>query len=388
MISCLIADDQAMVREGFGALLAAQPGITVAGLAADGAQAVALARRTRPDVILMDVRMPVLDGLQATRELLGTLRPGDQAPRVLMLTTFDLDEYVYEALRAGASGFLLKDAPAAELVHAVRVVAAGEALLAPSVTRRLIADFAKRPRPAAGGHSRPGDPVAQLTPREAQVLTLIARGMSNAEISAALVIAGQTTKTHVGRILMKLGLRDRAQAVVFAYESGLVTPGELQHFLHLQRHGRVAEAVVQGAGDRVLAVYVESDGRHAPCARLGLGQQHRGTPVPAPAVPGLDLDVVYPGHHRVVLSGHRQPEHADRLVAGQQPEHELSRRVQPGGEHPVGIPPRLLPRVAGREGARGGDMLGVPGHLPRHPFVVLGLCRRPQAERVVVHRDI
>jgi DNA-binding NarL/FixJ family response regulator len=226
VISCLIADDQAMVREGFGALLTAQPGITVAGLAADGAEAVALARRARPDVILMDVRMPVLDGLQATRELLGTLRPGDPAPRVLMLTTFDLDEYVYEALRAGASGFLLKDAPAAELVHAVRVVAAGEALLAPSVTRRLIADFAKRPRPAAGGRPRPGDPLAQLTPREAEVLTLIARGMSNAEISASLVIAEQTTKTHVGRILMKLGLRDRAQAVVFAYESGLVTPGE------------------------------------------------------------------------------------------------------------------------------------------------------------------
>ncbi len=223
MISCVIADDQAMVREGFGALLAAQPGITVAGLAADGAEAVSLARRVRPDVVLMDVRMPVLDGLQATRELLS---PKGQVPRVLMLTTFDLDEYVYEALRAGASGFLLKDAPAAELVHAVRVVAAGEALLAPSVTRRLIADFAKRPRPATPGQPRPGDPIAQLTPREAEVLTLIARGMSNAEISASLVIAGQTTKTHVGRILMKLGLRDRVQAVVFAYESGLVIPGE------------------------------------------------------------------------------------------------------------------------------------------------------------------
>jgi DNA-binding NarL/FixJ family response regulator len=228
-ISCLIADDQAMVREGFGALLAAQPGITVAGLAADGAEAVALARRTSPDVVLMDVRMPVLDGLAATRELLGEGNSGQPGPRVLMLTTFDLDEYVYEALRAGASGFLLKDAPAAELVHAVRVVAAGDALLAPSVTRRLIAGFAKRP-PAAGvmpasRHGR-GARLAELTPREAEVLTLIARGMSNAEISATLVIAGQTTKTHVGRILMKLGLRDRAQAVVFAYESGLVTPGE------------------------------------------------------------------------------------------------------------------------------------------------------------------
>ena len=213
VISCLIADDQAMVREGFGALLAAQPGIVVAGLAADGAEAVKMARQARPDVVLMDVRMPVMDGLAATRELLS----GNGGPRILMLTTFDLDEYVYEALRAGASGFLLKDAPAAELVHAVRVVAAGEALLAPSVTRRLIADFTRRPRRAA---------LSQLTPREAEVLTLIARGMSNAEISATLVIADQTTKTHVGRILMKLQLRDRAQAVVFAYESGLVTPGE------------------------------------------------------------------------------------------------------------------------------------------------------------------
>ena len=227
MISCLIADDQAMVREGFGALLAAQPGIAVAGLAADGAEAVRLARQTRPDVVLMDVRMPVLDGLQATRQLLSDpsapSAPSD-APRILMLTTFDLDEYVYEALRAGASGFLLKDAPAAELVHAVRVVAAGDALLAPSVTRRLIADFTKRPR--ARATAPVGPPHSPLTPREEEVLTLIARGMSNAEISDTLVIAEQTTKTHVGRILMKLQLRDRAQAVVFAYESGLVTPGE------------------------------------------------------------------------------------------------------------------------------------------------------------------
>jgi DNA-binding NarL/FixJ family response regulator len=229
MISCLIADDQAMVREGFGALLAAQPGITVAGLAADGAEAVSLARQTRPDVVLMDVRMPVLDGLQATRELLAghpdhAGHAGREAPKVLMLTTFDLDEYVYEALRAGASGFLLKDAPAAELVHAVRVVAAGDALLAPSVTRRLIADFTRRP--PARTTAPVGPPHSPLTPREEEVLTLIARGMSNAEISDTLVIAEQTTKTHVGRILMKLQLRDRAQAVVFAYESGLVSPGE------------------------------------------------------------------------------------------------------------------------------------------------------------------
>lgn len=226
MIRCLIADDQAMVREGFGALLAAQDGLEVAGLAADGAQAVALGRRLRPDVVLMDVRMPVMDGLAATRELLRGPAAGAGGPRVLMLTTFDLDEYVYEALRAGASGFLLKDAPADELTRAVRVVAAGDALLAPSVTRRLIADYARRPfmaEPPASGTSQSA--LRDLTPRETEVLRLIARGLSNAEISAALVIAEQTTKTHVGRILMKLCLRDRAQAVVIAYESGLVTPG-------------------------------------------------------------------------------------------------------------------------------------------------------------------
>ena len=215
---CLIADDQAMVREGFAAVLAAQPGLLVAGQAADGAEAVRQARELRPDLVLMDVRMPVMDGLEATRRIMSA----PPAPRVLMLTTFDLDDYVYAALRAGASGFLLKDATVAELVQAVRVVASGDALLAPSVTRRLIADFARQPR------SDPPFPLAlgALTQRETEVLRLIARGLSNAEISDTLVIAEQTTKTHVGRILAKLGLRDRAQAVVLAYESGLVAPGE------------------------------------------------------------------------------------------------------------------------------------------------------------------
>jgi len=216
---CLIADDQAMVREGFAAVLAAQPALVVVGQAADGADAVQQAQRLRPDIVLMDVRMPVMDGLQATRQILTTA--GAAWPRVLMLTTFDLDEYVYAALRAGASGFLLKDATAAELVHAVRVVAAGEALLAPSVTRRLIADFARQPRP--GPAVQPA--LGALTPRETEVLRLIAHGLSNTEISDTLVIAEQTTKTHVGRILAKLDLRDRAQAVVLAYETGLVTPG-------------------------------------------------------------------------------------------------------------------------------------------------------------------
>ena len=220
MIKVLIADDQAMVRQGFGALLAAQPDLLVVGDAADGAAAVARTRELDPDVVLMDVRMPVLDGLEATRRLLGRGHP--DRPKVLILTTFDLDDYVYEALRAGASGFLLKDAPAEELVHAVRVVAAGEALLAPKVTRRLIAEFAARPR---ADRPRP-TALNALTARETDVLRLIARGRSNGEIATDLVVAEQTVKTHMGRILAKLSLRDRAQAVVFAYETGLVAVGE------------------------------------------------------------------------------------------------------------------------------------------------------------------
>jgi DNA-binding NarL/FixJ family response regulator len=210
-IRVLIADDQAMVREGLSVLLGAQPGIEVVGEAADGREAVAKAAALRPDVVLMDVRMPVMDGLAATRAIEG--------PRVIVLTTFDLDEYVYEALRNGASGFLLKDASAAALAEAVRVVAAGDALLAPSVTRRLIGEFA-RLGPASGT----GAKLEQLTARETEVLVLVARGLSNAEIAADLVIAEQTVKTHVSRVLVKLGLRDRTQAAVFAYETGLVHP--------------------------------------------------------------------------------------------------------------------------------------------------------------------
>jgi len=221
MIRVLIVDDQAMVRQGFAALLAAQPDLVVVGDAADGAQGVSAARQHAPDVVLMDIRMPVLDGLEATRRLLD-VGPGLHRPKVLMLTTFDLDDYVFEALRAGASGFLLKDAPAAELVNAVRVVAAGEGLLAPTVTRRLIEEFASRPRIRRAQPAR----LAALTPRETEVLRLIARGQSNVEIAASLVVAEQTVKTHVGRILGKLDLRDRAQAVVFAYETGLVVPGD------------------------------------------------------------------------------------------------------------------------------------------------------------------
>ncbi len=214
-IGVLVVDDQAMVRQGFSALLDAQPGLRVVGQAGDGVEAVAVAAATTPDVVLMDIRMPRMDGLEATRRILAAA----PACRVVVLTTFDVDDYVYEALRAGASGFVLKDAPAADLVRAVEVVAAGEALLAPTVTRRLIADVAGRPVAARAAPSR----FEVLTPREREVLVEIARGLSNTEIAAGLVLAEETVKTHVGRILAKLGLRDRVQAVVLAYEAGLVT---------------------------------------------------------------------------------------------------------------------------------------------------------------------
>jgi DNA-binding NarL/FixJ family response regulator len=219
-IRVLIADDQELVRTGFRLILETEDDITVVGQAADGAEAVNLARRHRPDVVLMDVRMPTLDGIEATARLVGPDASPPAAVRVLMLTTFDMDDYVYAALRNGASGFLLKDTPPEDLVRAIRVVAAGDALLAPSVTRRLIADVSRtRARPVVP----PG--MATLTDREREVLGLVARGLSNAEIAEALVLGETTVKTHVGRVLTKLGLRDRVQAVVLAYESGLVTPG-------------------------------------------------------------------------------------------------------------------------------------------------------------------
>ena len=216
MITTFIADDQAMVRQGFGALLSAQPDISVVGDAANGRDAVRLVQSLSPDVVLMDVRMPELNGLDAAREILAR----DTNTKVLMLTTFDVDDYVYAALRAGASGFLLKDAPADELVRAVRVVAAGDALLAPSITRRMIADLVSR----HAAPRRSADELARLTPRETEVLELLARGMSNAEIAAGLFVSEERVKTHVGKVFSKLGLRDRAQAVVIAYETGLVSP--------------------------------------------------------------------------------------------------------------------------------------------------------------------
>ena len=212
----LVADDQELVRAGFCVILEAA-GFAVAGEAADGARAVSLAASERPDVVLMDIRMPVMDGLEATRRI--TALPG--APKVVILTTFDLDDYVYEALRAGASGFLLKDAPRGDLIAAIRVAAAGDALLAPSVTRRLIEAFARRPAAAAPAPSK----LASLTPRERDILRLVARGRSNAEIARELVVSEATVKTHVGHLLAKLDLRDRVQAVILAYETGAVIPG-------------------------------------------------------------------------------------------------------------------------------------------------------------------
>ncbi|MEW2587435.1 response regulator transcription factor [Streptomyces virginiae] len=216
-IKVMIADDQMMVRQGFTVLLNAQPDIEVVGQAVDGADAVAKVAELAPDVVLMDIRMPGMGGIEATSVI---TRVPDASVKVLVLTTFDLDEYVYEALRAGASGFLLKDASADQLAEAVRVVAAGEALLSPNITKRLITEFSRMGAPRAPSRAR----IDVLTERETEVLSLIAQGLSNAEISEHLVLAEQTVKTHVSRILVKLGLRDRTQAAVFAYESGLIRP--------------------------------------------------------------------------------------------------------------------------------------------------------------------
>ena len=216
-IKVAVVDDQEIVRAGFAALLGTQDDFRVVGTAADGGEAVELCRAERPHVVLMDVRMPVLDGIEATRRVVSA---GKRPPRVIMLTTFDLDEYVYDALGAGASGFLLKDVTADTLFEAVRVVAAGDALLAPGVTRRLIAEFARlRPSVPSGP-----DALSELTPRETEVLRLVAEGLSNGEIAERLVVSDETIKTHVSRVLSKLDVRDRTQAVVVAYESGLVTP--------------------------------------------------------------------------------------------------------------------------------------------------------------------
>ena len=218
MTTVLIADDQALVRVGLRKILENEPEMTVVGEAGDGEEAVASASRLRPDIVLMDIRMPVLDGIEATRRIVRA----QPSTRVLILTTFGLDTYVYDALRAGASGFMLKDAPPEEIVAAVRIVASGEALLAPAITRAVIEEFARHP-PATP--SAPLPAVSELTPREQEVLDLLARGLSNPEICERLVISEATAKTHVAHILQKLDLRDRVQAVIFAYESGLVAPG-------------------------------------------------------------------------------------------------------------------------------------------------------------------
>ena len=218
-IRVLLVDDQALIRAGFRMILDAEEDIEVVGESADGTQAVDSVRRLRPDVVLMDIRMPEMDGIEATRLISGL--GGDGQARVLMLTTFDLDEYVYDALRAGASGFLLKDVPAEQLVDGIRVIAQGDALLAPSVTKRLIHEFSR----AAVARQQAPAALDELTPRELEVFKLIARGMSNAEVAAELIVSETTVKTHVARILMKLHLRDRVQAVVYAYESGLIQPG-------------------------------------------------------------------------------------------------------------------------------------------------------------------
>ncbi len=217
MIRVLIADDQALVRAGFRLILESQKDMQVVGEAGDGREALARAQELDPDVILMDIRMPELDGLDATRELVR----GDGSARVLVLTTFDLDEYVYEAMKAGASGFLLKDVRPEQLAEAVRVVAAGDSLLAPAITRRLVEEFVRRPR---AGSNRP-DQLSELTERELEVLKLLARGLSNAELASTLFVTEATVKTHVAHVLTKLEIRDRVQAVVLAYESGLVLPG-------------------------------------------------------------------------------------------------------------------------------------------------------------------
>jgi DNA-binding NarL/FixJ family response regulator len=218
-LGVLIADDQALVRAGFRLILEAETDLEVVGEAADGRAAVAAAQQLKPDVVLMDVRMPDLDGIEATRRLVS----GGSSAKVLMLTTFDMDEYVYESLRVGASGFLLKDVPPEQLVAGIRAVASGEALLAPSVTRRMIEEFVRRPRNAARPAPRELD---RLTAREREVLVLMARGLSNAELAQKFVVSEATVKTHVAHVLAKLGLRDRVQAVVFAYESGVIQPSE------------------------------------------------------------------------------------------------------------------------------------------------------------------